>query len=123
MSNSNDFRGGDNLIQYQGHLAMQLTRRSDQNRFRKYSSPSTKPYSVPTWDSDLQRLHAVMHENVEPDKRINFDIIKRCIKKLKPHKDDGNHEFKSDHIINGSNKLLLLLSVMFKAMLTHGFYP
>ena len=51
------------------------------------------------------------------------DIIKQYIKKLKPHKDDGNHGFKSDHIINGSNKLLLLLSIMFNAMLTHGFNP
>ena len=41
---------------------------------------------------------------------------------LKPH-DDGNHDFKSDHIINGSNKLLLLLSIMFNAMLTYGFNP
>ena len=65
-----------------------------------------------------------LHENGEPDKRINFDIIKRCInKKLKPHKDDGNHGFKSDHIINRSNKLLLLLSIMVNAMLTHGFNP
>ena len=79
--------------------------------------------SVPTCDSDLERLHAVIHENVEPDKRITFDIIKQYTKKLKPHKDDGNHGFKCDHIIHGSNKLLLLLSIMFNAMLTHGFNP
>ena len=77
--------------------------------------------SVPTCDTDLKLLHCVIHENVEPDNRRNFDIIKRCIKKLKPHKDDGTHGFKSDHIINGSHKLLLLLSIMFNAMLTHGF--
>ena len=79
--------------------------------------------SVPTCDTDLERLHAVIHENAEPDNRINFDIIKRCIKKLKPHKDDGNHGFKSDPIINGSDKLLLLFSIMFNAMLNHGFNP
>ena len=79
--------------------------------------------SVPTCDSDLELLHAVIHENVEPDKRITFDIIKQYTKKLKPHKDDGNHGFKCDHIINGSNNLLLLLSIMFNAMLTHGFNP
>ena len=55
--------------------------------------------------------------------RVNFDIIQRCIKKLKPHKDDGNYGFKSDHLINGSNKLFILLSIMFNAMLTHGFNP
>ena len=79
--------------------------------------------SLPTCDTDLEPLHVVIHVNVEPDNIINFDIIKRCIKKIKPHRDDGNHGFKSDHIINGSNKLLLLLSIMFNAMLTHGFNP
>ena len=55
---------------------------------------------------------------------FNFDIIQRCIKKLKqPHKDDGNYGFKSDHLINGSNKLFIILSIMFNAMLTHGFNP
>ena len=38
-------------------------------------------------------------------------------------KDDGNYGFKSDHLINGSNKLLIMLSIMFNAMLTHGFNP
>ena len=79
--------------------------------------------SVPTSDTDLERLHAVMHDNVEFDNRDNFDIIQRCIKKLKPHKDDGNYGFKSDHLINGSNKLFIMLSIMFNAMLTHGFNP
>ena len=29
----------------------------------------------------------------------------------------------SDHLINGSNKLFIMLSIMFNAMLTHGFNP
>ena len=33
-------------------------------------------------------------------------------------KDDGNYGFKSDHIINGSNKPFIMLSIMFNAMLT-----
>ena len=41
-----------------------------------------------------------MHDNVEIDNRVNFDIIQRYIKKFKPHKDDGNYGFKSDHLIN-----------------------
>ena len=35
--------------------------------------------SVPTSDTDLERIHAVMHDNVELDNRVNFDIIQRCI--------------------------------------------
>ena len=64
-----------------------------------------------------------MHDNVELDNRVNFYIIQRCIKRLKPHKGDGNYGFKSDHLINGSNKLFIMLSIMFNVMLTHGFNP
>ena len=64
-----------------------------------------------------------MHDNVELDNRVNFDIIQQCIKKLKPHKDDGNYGFKFDRLINGSNELFIMLLIMFIAMLTHGFNP
>ena len=67
--------------------------------------------------------YAYMYHNVELDNRVNFDIIQRSIKKLKPHKDDGNYGFKSDHVINSSNKLFIMLSIMFNAMLTHEFNP
>ena len=79
--------------------------------------------SVPTSDTDLEGLHDVMHDNVDVDNRVNFDSIQRCIKKLKPHKDDGNYRFKSDHVINGLNKLFIMLSIMFNTMLTHVFNP
>ena len=42
---------------------------------------------------------------------------------LKPQKDDGNYGFKSDHVISGSDKLFIMLSIMFNAMLNHGFNP
>ena len=63
--------------------------------------------SVPTIDTDLERLHTVMHDNFELDNRVNFDIIQRYIKKLKPHKHDGNYGFKSDHLINGLNVVVV----------------
>ena len=63
-------------------------------------------HSVPTSDSDLEQLHAVMHDNVDLDYRVNFDIIHQCIKQIRPHKDDGNNGLKSDHIINGSYIIL-----------------
>ena len=55
--------------------------------------------------------------------RANFDIFTQCIKNLRPHKDDVNYGFKSDHIINGSNKMFILLTNIFNAMLTHDFNP
>ena len=42
---------------------------------------------------------------------------------MKPHKDDGKYGLKSDHLINGTNKLFTVLSIMFNTMLTHGFNP
>ena len=52
---------------------------------------------------------------------LTLILFNDVLKKLKPHKDDGNYGFKSDHLINGSNKLFIMLSIMFNAFLTHGF--
>ena len=38
-------------------------------------------------------------------------------------KDDGQYGFKSDYLINGTDKLFTVLSIMFNVMLTHGFNP
>ena len=55
--------------------------------------------------------------------RITVDIIKTYIKKLKRHEDDGKHGFKSDHLIHGSNRMFVILCLMFNSMLTHGYTP
>ena len=78
-------RNDKKLIQYQGHLAIQLisavgSEQVSEIFLTKYKTPFN---CVSTCDNDLERLHAVIHENVEPDKRINFDIIQQCSKKLK----------------------------------------
>ena len=61
--------------------------------------------------------------NISFDTRITPDIVRFCVGKLKPHKDDGKYGFKCDNLINGTNKLFAVLSIMFNAMLTHGFNP
>ena len=53
--------------------------------------------------------------NMSFDTRITSDIVRFCVGKLKSHKDDGNYGFKSDHLINGTNKLFTVLSNMFNA--------
>ena len=63
------------------------------------------------------RLPTSTHTTVTPD------IIKQCIHKLKPGKDDGDLGFKSDHIINGSHRLHILLSLLYNLMLVHGYTP
>ena len=79
--------------------------------------------SVPTSNPEIEKLQNVFANNISFDTRITPDIVRFCVGKLKPHKDDGKYGFKSDHLINGTNKLFTVLSIMFNAMLTHGFNP
>ena len=52
---------------------------------------------------------------------MTSDIIAQCIKRLKRSKRDGNYGFKSDHLINGGKRLHIVLSMLFKSMLIHGY--
>ena len=69
--------------------------------------------SVPTDDNELCEIHDVINSRLSTSTHITVtpDIIKQCIHKLKPGKDDGDLGFKSDHIINGSHRLHVLLSL------------
>ena len=42
---------------------------------------------------------------------------------MKPNKDDGNKGFNSNHLLNGSPKLLIYLSLLFRSIIIHGFTP
>ena len=77
--------------------------------------------SVPTFDSEVDKLQNVLADNISFDTRITHAIVRFCVGELKPHKDDGKYGFKSDHLISGTNKLFTVLSIMFNTMLTHGF--
>ena len=79
--------------------------------------------SVPTSDYEVDKLQNVLANNISFDTRITPDIVRFCAGKLKPHKEDGKYGFKSDHLINGKNKLFIVLSIMFNVMLTHSFNP
>ena len=50
-------------------------------------------------------------------------IIKSCISKLKAEKIDGDIGFNSNHLIHGSQRLYVMLSILFNVMLYHGYYP
>ena len=98
--------------------------RSDQKRFRKYFLPSTKPFltvypQVILILNGFMLLCMIMLSLIIELTLILFNDV---LRKLKPHK-DGKYGFKSDNLINGSNKLFIMLSIMFNAMLTHGFNP
>ena len=54
---------------------------------------------------------------------ITSKIVKTCISKLNSGKDDGDIGFKSDHIINGTYRLNVQLSLLFNTMISHGYTP
>ena len=81
-------------------------------------------YSVPSYGYSTNICSTIRNDVVHADDiRITVDIIKTCIKKLKMHKDDGKHGFNSDHLIHGSNRMFVILCLMFNSMLTHGYTP
>ena len=57
--------------------------------------------SVPTDDNELREIHDIINSRLPTSTHttVTPDIIKQCIHKLKPGKDDGDLGFKSDHII------------------------
>ena len=56
--------------------------------------------SVPTDGNELREIHDVINSRLSTSTHttVTPDIIKQCIYKLKPGKDDGDLGFKSDHI-------------------------
>ena len=106
-------------IQYLNHLATQLIRRSDQKRFRKYFLPSTKPF-LTVYPQVILILNGFMLSLIIELTLILFNGVLINSSHIKMM---GNYGFKSDHLINGSNKLFIMLSIMVNAMLTHGFNP
>ena len=61
--------------------------------------------------------------NVFEDDTITSEIVKTCISKLNSGKDDGDIGFTSDHIINGTHRLNVVLSLLFNTMISHGYTP
>ena len=57
------------------------------------------------------------------DHTISVDDVVAAICELKKGKHNGSFEYYSDHFINGTNKLNVLLSHLVSSMLTHGHAP
>ena len=79
--------------------------------------------SVPTDENELNSLRDVIDSNITEQIYITPDIIRICICKLKAGKDDGDIGFKSDHIINGTHRLYVLLSLLYNLMFYRGHTP
>ena len=83
-----------------------------------------------------------VNEMIDPKERIDTSTYKRChkgkcysnhqvsvnnvissVKHLKCGKHDGDLGYFSDHIVNASKKYYVILSLLFKTMLTHSCVP
>ena len=80
--------------------------------------------SIPTSDAEIQTLYSIVNNDINRDQLqdmyVTSDIIAQCIKRLKRSKSDGNG-FKADHLINGGKKNHILLPMLFKSVLIHGY--
>ena len=74
---------------------------------------------------ELNSLRDVMNRNIYVFEKgtITSEIVKTYISKLNSGKYDGDIGFKSDHIINGTHRLNVLLSLVFNTMISHGYTP
>ena len=81
--------------------------------------------SVPTSDEELNAISTAINSNINPtsDVTITPAVVKNCIQKLKSGKGDGDYGFNSNHLINGTPRLYVLLSLLFNIMLIHGYIP
>ena len=86
---------------------------------------SKNMFDVLTDNNELREIHDVIDSILSTPNHITVtpDIVKQCIHKLKPGKDYGYLGFKSDHIINGSHRLHVLLSLLYNLMVLHGYTP
>ena len=71
----------------------------------------------------MNSLRDVIDSNITEQIYITPDIIRICIGRLKAGKDDGDIGFKSDHIIDGTHRLYVLLSLLYNFMFYHGHSP
>ena len=81
--------------------------------------------SVPTDTEELDDLHNDINNGITPNDHVMITpaIIRQCVSRLKSGKGDGDIGFRSDHLINGSQRLFIILSLLFNSMLVHGYTP
>ena len=81
--------------------------------------------SVPTSDAELSNIKDIVNEWIINHQLqgilITPDIISDCVKQLNKGKDNGNHGFKSDHLIQGGD--LHIYRTLFNDMIRHGYNP
>ena len=78
--------------------------------------------SVPTCENELTEISDIVNNNICEHSSVNISYctIDKCVKKLKCGKSDGNLGVDSDHLLNGTQKLLMMLGFLINMMIMHG---
>ena len=69
------------------------------------------------------RVHNALENNQLYFERITVDEIMKCVKNLKGNKSPGKDGIYSEHYKHSSDQLYVLLSLLFNAIVIHGFIP
>ena len=65
---------------------------------------------------DIQITEVLKHKY-----KFLYNSVPTSDAEMQSSKSDGNYGFKSDYLINGGKRLHILLSMLFKSMLIHGY--
>ena len=87
-----------------------------------YNSVSYDKTQMEKLKSQLDDL-ILSNNNSIVDRLVSIEKVKLAVKTLKCGKHDGHTGHYSDHIIHGSDNLYVHMSLLFRAMITHGYAP
>ena len=85
--------------------------------------------SVPSSQNEIEQLLNRINSGLKDDhftlhkQSSNLQNLKKVLKKIKLGKSDGSLGLSSDSIVNGPDSLHVMISLLFKVMIVHGYAP
>ena len=80
---------------------------------------------TPTDPVELQSLYRTIKSGVRADEQryssVNMNDVIDALKYIKLGKQDGKYSLTSGHVVNGSRRFLVILSILMSSMLIHGY--
>ena len=74
-------------------------------------------------DVNISIMSDATGSNIGVQQSISADDVVRGVSEMKSGKSDSNHQFYTDHLLHDPQRLYVLLSMLFTAMLVHGVIP
>ena len=74
-------------------------------------------------DVNISIMSDATGSNIGVQQSISADDVVRGVSEMKSGKSDYNHQFYTDHLLHGPQRLYVLLSMLSTAMLAHGVIP